>query len=114
MIYCEICTRFKRVIAIEGNDIVLLCGHIVQPEGNRAYCSKCETLVSVLGFDGLRPVLSCGHVRSDHDNDMDNVINDIREDIDKNPDKIKKIVSNLNKLLDPQYLKEFLEYKNNT
>ena len=114
MIYCEMCARFKRVIAVEGNDAVLLCGHIVQPDGSRAYCSECETLVSVSGFDGLRPILSCGHVRSDHDDNMDMVINDICEDIDKNPEKIKKMITSLNKLLDPQYLKEFLEYKNNT
>ena len=106
MIYCETCTRFKKVIAIEKEKIILLCGHIVQPKGNKAYCSKCETLIPITRFNGLQPILNCGHTRTDHDDDMDKVINNIRKDIDKNPEKIKEIISKLSDLVKDDIEKE--------
>lgn len=114
MIHCERCDRFKKVIAVEEDHLILLCGHIVQKEGNKAYCSECDTLVPV-SFDGQKMIYQCGHLRTETDDKMDKLLNKIDDDFVKESRRTGKSITTLkrekreilNKLLDPQFLKEW-------
>jgi hypothetical protein len=70
MILCEKCDAHKKVISVESDHVVLLCGHTKSIFGNTTLCRQCGSMVEVK-FVGNKPVLSCGHVRVEKDDKLD-------------------------------------------
>jgi hypothetical protein len=70
MILCEKCDKHKKIIAVESDHIILLCGHIKSIFGNTTICRQCDKTVEVVFVD-KKPVLSCGHTRTEKDDKLD-------------------------------------------
>jgi hypothetical protein len=111
MVHCEKCNRYKRVLEVQEDNVILLCGHIVQRKDVKAHCYECDGHVPIKEFKNLKPVLECGHERTEHDEKMDKVMNEMSEDFEKNPEKLKFFKKTLEKLLEPGVAQDFMEWK---
>ena len=70
MILCEKCDKHKKIIAVESDHIILLCGHIKSIFGNTTMCRQCNKTVEIVFID-KKPTLSCGHIRTEKDDRLD-------------------------------------------
>ena len=113
MILCEKCDAHKKVVSVESDHIILLCGHVKSIFGNTTLCRQCENMVEVEFVNG-NPVLSCGHTRTEKDDKLDEFGDRYRANLKKKAKEKgltleeynKGVRESLDKLFDDKFLNE--------